>query len=463
MNYRMDPINVPQEDPFRDDAFGRKDTVLFLSDLISRTGGPFVLALDSPWGTGKSVFVNMLRVHLENENYQCVYFDAWRADYASDPLVALVASVEGALRSALGKKSIPRLDGVKKITGIVAKRGSIAALKTFTLGALDLGDEIESALADFGADTFTDLVEAYKVEAELYDKFRTELENTVSSLPASGKKPTLVFFIDELDRCRPSFAIQLLERVKHLFDLANICFVVSVDKKQLGAVVRSVYGAEINSEEYLRRFFDLEYGLPAGDSSAFTAALLKGFGLNSYFVSDEGYAPAHLLRARAEFIEYFSSIADAFQMTLRARERCITRLKIVLDQTPNDQKLHPQILAFLLVLRAEDAVSYTKVIRGEIDPAGMVELVDSAGAGSKFSRTKMGRVLFGLLVAYFPDREKQKFHQMKVLDKCEDTSQNRDGSWDEVRDVMVSEHGSGNSRIFSKIAKKIELASQVLE
>lgn len=67
-----------------------------------------------------------------------------------------------------------------------------------------------------------------------------------------------MFFIDELDRCRPTFAIELLERIKHLFDIQNIVFVLSIDKEQLEASTAAAYGSAINAPEYLRRFIDLE-------------------------------------------------------------------------------------------------------------------------------------------------------------------------------------------------------------
>jgi hypothetical protein len=120
-------------------------------------------------------------------------------------------------------------------------------------------------------------------ESELLEKFRAELTAAVAQLPVAGKEPKLVVFIDELDRCRPNFAIELLERIKHLFDIPNIIFVLSIDKQQLEASTAAVYGAAINAAEYLRRFIDLEYGIPAANSKRYTENLIKRFDLDPVF------------------------------------------------------------------------------------------------------------------------------------------------------------------------------------
>ena len=116
------------------------------------------------------------------------------------------------------------LNTVKKVTTLVAKRGLRAATKALTLGALDLEEEYEAAASELAAETVGDIVDAFNQESELLEKFRDELEAAVAQLPTAGKEPNLVFFIDELDRCRPTFAIELLERIKHLFDIPALLY-----------------------------------------------------------------------------------------------------------------------------------------------------------------------------------------------------------------------------------------------
>lgn len=78
-----------------------------------------------------------------------------------------------------------------------------------------------------------------------------------------GSDKPIVFIVDELDRCNPHFAVKTLERIKHLFNLPGILFVLSIDKNQLCNSIRGYFGSEqFNAEEYLQRFVDFEYQLP---------------------------------------------------------------------------------------------------------------------------------------------------------------------------------------------------------
>lgn len=67
MKFRLEEIEVPEDNPFKNDALKRQPVVEFLRDLIKQLEGPFVLALDSPWGTGKTTVVRMLRSALKKE------------------------------------------------------------------------------------------------------------------------------------------------------------------------------------------------------------------------------------------------------------------------------------------------------------------------------------------------------------------------------------------------------------
>ncbi len=196
MTYRLPDLEIAPDEPFRNDALDRKPIVEFLAGLIGRTGGPFVLVLDSPWGSGKTTIVRMLEAELKRQSFQSVYFNAWQVDYVTDPLVALVSSIDQIeLADEQAASSFKdHLKTVRKVTSLVAKRGVVAAAKALTAGVLDFEAEIEKAAAEFSGNVVSDLVDSFQKEKELLSKFRSELEAAVAQLPNSGKKPSLVFF-----------------------------------------------------------------------------------------------------------------------------------------------------------------------------------------------------------------------------------------------------------------------------
>jgi hypothetical protein len=424
-SYRAKEVDVPKDAPFKNDALDRKPLVDFLSPLVTRVGGPFVLALDSPWGTGKTTVVRMLRTVLENDGFQCLYFNAWQADYTTDPLVALVSAVDQVKlngKAAAAFKS--HMDAVKRLTSLVAKRGAVFATKALTAGILDLDEEIEKAAEELAGEVVDDVVKAFQKEKELLAKFRAELEKAVSNLPSGGKKETLIMFVDELDRCRPTFAVELLERTKHLFDVHGICFILSVDRSQLEASIKAVYG-DIDATEYLRRFIDLDYRLPAPSTRPFIEMLLKDSSLSDAFAQR---THPDLAYDKKNFVDYFLSLSVVTSMSLRAIERSIVRLKIVMDQTPIDHYLYPELVALLIALRMKNPSLFNEIGLGR---AGRDEIVDYlhslSGAASLFT----GRSMI-ILEAYLIAADGNEKRRTAMLDSL-DAARKNAGLTEEAR------------------------------
>lgn len=408
MKYRLPELEVPSDNPFLHDALERKPLVEFLASLIGRLEGPFVLALDSPWGTGKTTVVKMLQAKLAVEQFQCVYFNAWKVDYVTDPLVALVSALDGIQLTDDGAESTFRghLKIAKKITSAVAKRAVVAGVKAATLGILDIEEDFEKMAADAAGEVACNLVDAFQQEKQALEKFRSEVGKAIGQLKAAGKKETLVFFIDELDRCRPTFAIEMLERIKHLFDVPNIIFVLSVDKSQLEASTAAVYGEKINAPEYLRRFIDIEYALPLPRGEKFTEALFTRFSLDNIFAKR---THDQLRYDRQHFIEFFSLMADATHLSLRARERCLTRLVVVMDQTPENNFLFPPLVALLIVLRTSKPDLFAALRTGIASAADVMAYLKKLPGGSEIVADRSGVILeIGLLLADENRERKQR-------------------------------------------------------
>ncbi|WVV48879.1 P-loop NTPase fold protein [Pseudomonas sp. NA13] len=107
-------------------------------------------------------------------------------------------------------------------------------------------------------------------------------------------------FIDELDRCRPTYAIELLERVKHFFELEDCRFIVASDSTQLAHSVRAVYGEKFYSERYLSRFFDAEFRLDNSNMLAIAKQTQCGLSCVALQISTSGYANAYGLESPLE-------------------------------------------------------------------------------------------------------------------------------------------------------------------
>ena len=465
MKYRLPDLEVLSDNPFHNDALDRRPLVEFLASLIGRLEGPFVLALDSPWGSGKTTIVRMLQAKLATDQFQCVYFNAWKVDYVTDPLVALVSALDDIHLTEAGAEAAFRghLKTAKKLTSAIAKRAVVAGVKAATLGILDIEDDLEKLAADATAEVTGNLVDAFLKEKQALEKFRLEVEKAVEQLRAAGKKETLVFFVDELDRCRPTFAIEMLERIKHLFDVPNIVFLLSVDKSQLEASTAAVYGEKINAPEYLRRFIDLEYGIPTVQTKRFTKNLLTRFELDPEFRKRNGDQTKY---DGDNFINAFTELADVTGMSLRARERCIARLCIVIDQTPPNHYLDPLLLALLIVLRAKNADLFGRLCSGVSGPEEAMEYLSSLPGGVRLVADRSGLAMEAYLIAADPNQERSEARRLALERQCDENDTSDSAAVKSRARELANMYrhifrGSRDSVSLANIASKVDLVASI--
>lgn len=461
MYYRLPELEINETNPFRNDVLNRQPLVEFLTSLIDKLTGPFVLALDSPWGTGKTTLVRMLDAKLKQEKFECIYFNAWQVDYVTDPLVALVSAIDDIHLNDGTAESAFRghMKTAKKITTVVAKRVVIAGVKAATFGILDFPEDLEGIAADATEKITENLVDSFKNEKKELEKFRCAVEKAVEQLEAAGKKDKLVFFIDELDRCRPTFAIEMLERIKHLFDVPNIIFVLSIDKTQLEASTAAVYGEKINAPEYLRRFIDLEYGIPVINTKKFTANLLKRFDLDSVFSLRIG---SELQYDKSNFIDFFTLIADIFELSLRARERCITRLAVILDQTPSDHYLDPILISLLVVLRSNAPKVFNAICREMLTPAGIMEILLKLPGGDELVADRQGVLIESYLMACDRNRDRTEARYKELEEISNNTAMPSEQS--RAQEMVGMRRFFNRTREYPSlkyIASKIDLAAMI--
>lgn len=462
MTYRLSELEVLPDDPFKQDALQRKPLVGFLANLVAKIDGPFVLALDSPWGTGKTTLVRMLKAQLEQQSFYCIYFNAWKSDYATDPLVALVESIERSIKveSVISENFDERFNKVKKITGKIARRMIVAGGKILSLGILDVDKDVEEIISDVAADTTGDIVDLFSKERDHLEQFRQVLTESVEALTATRNRRNIIIFLDELDRCRPIFSIGLLERIKHLFDTPNIIFVLSVDKQQLECTIGAVYGSGTNSREYLRRFIDLEYRIPRPVPKSFTESLLTKYGLDELFALRNGQETKF---DRMHFVDFFTLLADIFDLSLRARERCITRLRVVMDQTPADQYLDPIPLALLIVLRSNNSDIFDRLVNGGMGAEEVMNYIYQLPSGAKLQSEHAGYVIEAVLLA--ADKSKDRVHarieSLKILVADPNRTEDEKEKASNVLNLYNYFANSMRSLRLDFIAAKVELSEMI--
>ena len=219
MQIRSSDLEIPTDDPFKNDCLGRRELEPPLTLFVTQAVGPFVLAVDGSWGSGKTTFLKMWQVKLDKAGHLCLYLNAWKTDFVRDPLVAVVGELSIAIRN-------PRLDNdnvrrttekVEKAAKLIFKRLIPTVVKLATHGVVDIDNASEKVLSDFTGETAQDLIKDYNKGKSDIEEFRENLSFLVAAIQEPNQDSVkIVIVIDELDRYRPTYAVQLLERIKHL-------------------------------------------------------------------------------------------------------------------------------------------------------------------------------------------------------------------------------------------------------
>lgn len=397
------PIVIHEDDPFKEDPLKRSESAAILTELVSATETPFVLAIDSGWGTGKTTFIQMWKQHLQNSGYPCLYFNAWESDFSPDPLIAFMGEIKAGIdhfkltpeRASTAKEYFEK---TKKIGSFIARKLIPIALKVGTAGVLDMEEFTEKSLSEFTEKVAQEKIDQYETDKLSIQEFRTTLETFVKEISvneAAEQKP-LVFFIDELDRCRPTYAVELLERIKHLFNITGIVFVLTLDKDQLGHSIRALYGPGMNVDGYLRKFIDLEYLFPAASTHDFCTFLYQRFQFGEYFhkraTRDASYESKQLLNT-------FIALSQAFNLSLRIQEQCFSQFCLVLKTTPANNHLFPLFLATLIALKAANPDLYKRYITRKVSSQEVVDYIKAACTGIDFMDDGYGEALEAYLMA----------------------------------------------------------------
>lgn len=227
--------------PLKDFSEDKLNLESFADDLTNIIVSPFptptneyskVIALDSGWGTGKTSFINMWTRKLKKTDprFICLTYNAWENDDSPDALVPILCNFKQLIKEKKTRKQLETAISVSvgtnifgfctvRVTGHIKEKSPNTILKEFSARR----------------------------------EHKERLKELIESI--RGERSCLLICIDELDRCRPTFAIETLEVVKHFFDLPHVIFVFSLDMKQLSKSIKTVYG-DIDSVGYLQRFFD---------------------------------------------------------------------------------------------------------------------------------------------------------------------------------------------------------------
>ena len=358
ISYQKIHESEPNKDnPWEDDVLGRRVIAEFLTNMLSSTNTPFVINLNSPWGTGKTFFLKRWKLSIQ-DTHPSLLFNAWETDYSEVPFIAFISEIQAQLSNLdkEGKELKGKVQEWVEKSGRIILKGIPLLIKggvRYALGesgleeAKDLLDtKIEDDIADYAGKLAGKAVDDHLSKRQSIHEFKSLMEEAVSLIPQTDAnlKPPLFIFIDELDRCRPTYAIELLENIKHLFSVPGVVFILATDSDQLGHSIRSVYGQGIDAGAYLRRFIDQTYQLPEPSYEQFAELLFRT--LNMPIVWEQSNIEIGVTSMTPAAI--FGGCSTMFRLSLREQEQCCSKIRAVISNYQT-HIVHYVFLCYLLM------------------------------------------------------------------------------------------------------------------
>lgn len=375
-------FEIDENDPFANDLLKREPFADKLTNIIVANKDELVIALNGQWGEGKTTFINMWKAKLKLENYPCIYIDAFRIDYTEDAFVPIALAIDSFVEKELGSSNCKRQEFHSKSIE-VGKRllllsGKIG-LKALTLNIIDgseidilkgVGDDIAESVSDKFNNFAEEKLLSHQNTEALFDRYR-QILTEVAEIVGQGEKP-LVIIIDELDRCRPKFAVQILEKIKHFFSVKNVVFVLSVNQEQLEHSIKAEYGIGIDANTYLQKFIDIKATLPRFNITE-SSSLISDY--HKSLISTHNLKNTLTdVRHSDLFFEFVVRLLIKNKISYRQSERVILNIKILVSSFRADNLHYINLLliaylSYLVTIRPdivkniyEDQKSYKNLI-----------------------------------------------------------------------------------------------------
>lgn len=377
MNYFIPPYHERVEDP-RDyqDYFERNEVAQNIIIILKNTDRPLTFTINADLGEGKTTFLKMWKSELSrDESFIPVYFDASENDFASDAFVTMAVSIQEAIKEYydkhdpdtnqekifesykekavelglnLGKIGARRVNKLANV-GLIEIKGTIESVSNI---AEELDKRSRFALDDDKYDAMVHLKESLK-------EYHQEIIQLLGENKEESNEKKVLFFIDELDQSRPDFAFQVIELIKHIFNVPGVSFVLAINRDQLVQIIEKGYNLD-NREDallFLHKFIDIETHLKT----------LKEF-RPGHFDNVQKYIENLVeeydfdLFDSEGFLKILKLTKAHWEYTPRTIERIFTLYAVSLDHSQKKQrkKLHQKIL-LLSILKTLAPRTYEEV------------------------------------------------------------------------------------------------------
>lgn len=367
------------------DSLDRMKYANYLYEICAARGekSNLVININAEWGAGKTYFTKRLAKSI-SEYHPTVYIDAWKEDFSDDPLLTVFSSIKEQLTGQSDKFTTLLNKTIENI-GPLLKTASPLILE----GLVKKFSGIDN-IAELTKDLSTKLLDLHTEKSNKVATIKKGISEWVRFIQQKDaiENKTLPIFIiiDELDRCRPNFAINLLEITKHIFNIPGVVFVIATDTEQLQHSIKVVYGNDFSASHYLSRFFDRRFLLPTPRMTDFLYTITPENVFDDFDKLINIFSPSP--SNYKCFIYNCSSIFETMKINLRDAIKLYERL---IDITLTTSKsFDPTLLLLLSIINFRSNEVYSLIKSKRYDDKKATELNQNISITIDLSKERTG-------------------------------------------------------------------------
>lgn len=343
---------------FEPDYLNRKALAVEWTDalLSTKINHHLVISVSGDWGTGKTYLAKNWHKYLEEQKYFTCYIDAHKKDYAEDPLLIIMSEIEnyvnkymkgenGVVKEAFKNvkdKFLPFLaSGIKtvgKIGASILLPDIISSNLSKIVDNIDgekLKEIIKGSIDEYN-NKKDSRIEEYYDNIKAYSKNIEEFKQELEKFAVTFDKP-VVIFIDELDRSNPKFVIKLIEQLKHIFEIPNLAFILTVNKKELSNTIKGIYGSEMDGYAYYKKFTTHDFTL-------YPIEKLNNDNLKTFI--EETMNKYDDFKMSDDFINIAVTIVKSLDLSLRDIEQILDHLYYIKEKVTQEYNKEYLIICF---------------------------------------------------------------------------------------------------------------------
>lgn len=270
-----------QENVEKVDVLSREkfiDGLINIVNNFAESNQGISFAIDGSWGCGKTYVLDKFEKkvsliqseEIASNKFLTLKYNCWEYDYYNEPLIAIVSSMHDQIRkqqsliSEIGdcvvRETVKQiLDNAITIVGNITRE--------FVKNKIGI-DPVEVINSVKGIAKLTKRKIETDHKYDNYFDFKKVIKTARDNLKKLACEQPMILLVDELDRCLPTYAIKVLERLHHLFyGIPNLILIIAIDKGQLENTIKNIYGENVDTTKYLEKFINFTVPLDGGKAN----------------------------------------------------------------------------------------------------------------------------------------------------------------------------------------------------